>query len=404
MADDKIIQRTYEFKLRMNRKFEEACLRALDDARAVYNAALEQRISLYTYAGRSIGYYEQSRQLTEARELPEVKACLRSIQQDALERLALAFQAFFKRVKKGQSPGFPRFKARDRYHTFSQKIEKVRGCPLKGDKLTVPGVGTCRVRLSREIEGTVKQLRITRRCDGWYALLVCDLPKPKALPQTGQSVGVDVGLTTFATLSTGEKIENPRHLKAAEKKLARTQRRLSKKKRGSSNRKKARAKVACTHLQVSRCRKDFHHKAAKSLVDRFDRIAVEGLNIKGMVRNTHLAKHISDAGWGQFLAITQSKAENAGRVFEKVPARFTSQTCSSCGHQQKMPLALRVFNCGGCGHTIDRDENAALNIRAGSPKSKPVESRRRDSEAGTDLPENVNSERHGRRERFLGLV
>lgn len=374
MADQSIITKTFEYKLRMNRKFEAACLRALDDARHVYNCALEQRMRLYQYAGRSIGYYEQSRQLTEARELPEVKACLRSIQQDALERLDVAFKAFFRRVKQGQKPGFPRFRAHDRYHTFSQKIEKVRGCPLKGDKLMVPGVGSCRVRLSRPIEGTVKQLRITRRADGWYVLLVCDLPKPAPWPKTGQSVGVDVGLTTFAMLSNGEKIENPRHLKRAEKKLRQTQRRLSKKKRGSANRKKARQRLARTHLHVSRCRKDFHHQAAKQLVTRFDTIKVEDLNIRRMVKNHHLAKSISDAGWGQFLAITQSKAENAGRVFEKVPARFTSQTCSRCGHRQKMPLALRQFACGKCDFVLGRDHNAAINIAAGSREFKPVES------------------------------
>jgi len=206
-----IQHKTFEFKLCINRPFGAACLQALDDARAVYNCALEQRISLYQDAGRSIGLLEQSRQLTEARELPEVKACLRSIQQDALERLDEAFKAFFRRVRAGEKPGFPRFRSADRYYTFSQKIEQPRGCPLKGDKLTVPGVGTCRVRLSRPLEGTVKQLRITRRADGWFVLLVCDLPKPTPLPKTGQSVGIDVGLTTFATLSNGEKIENPRH-------------------------------------------------------------------------------------------------------------------------------------------------------------------------------------------------
>src|SRR5207249_7814777 len=142
---------------------------------------------------------------------------------------------------------------------------------------------------------------------GWYALLVCDLPKPKPLPKTGQSVGVDVGLTTFATLSNGEKIDNPRHLKAAEKKLTKLQRRLSHKERGTANRKKARQKAGRAHLRVTRSRKDFHHKTACGLVSRFDRIAIEDLNIRGMVKNHHLAKAISDVGWSQFFTITKSK-------------------------------------------------------------------------------------------------
>jgi putative transposase len=222
--------KTFEFKLRTNKSFVEACGRELEHSRHIYNTALAERISCYQITGASLGYVEQSRHLTQARTLPEVKSHLRAIQQDALERLDEAFEGFFRRIKNGEKPGFPRFKGKDRYHTFSQKYEKVRPCPIKGDKLTVPGVGTCRVRLSRPIEGQCKQLRITRRVDGWYALIVCKIPKPAPLPPTGQTVGVDVGVTSFATLSTGEEIENPRHLKNATDNLKRQQRWLSRKK------------------------------------------------------------------------------------------------------------------------------------------------------------------------------
>src|SRR5262249_42312510 len=169
--------KTFEFKLRANKSFIEACDRELEHSRQIYNAALAERISCYQITGASLGYVEQSRHLTEARTLPEVKSHLRAIQQDALERLDEAFEGFFRRLKNGERPGFPRFKGKDRYHTFSQKYEKVRSCPIKGDKLRVPGVGTCRVRLSRPIEGQCKQLWITRRIDGWYALIVCETPK-----------------------------------------------------------------------------------------------------------------------------------------------------------------------------------------------------------------------------------
>ena len=176
LADLGYITKTFEYKLRTNRKFVAACEQTLDSARFVYNCALEHRLNIYRETGRGVNFYEQSRQLTEARrEMPEIKATLRTIQSDALERLDHSFDAFFKR-----GHGHPRFKGRDRYHTFSQKYEAVRPCPLKGDKLTVPGVGTVRVRLSRPMEGTVKQLRITRRADGWYALLVCRLERPGA--------------------------------------------------------------------------------------------------------------------------------------------------------------------------------------------------------------------------------
>src|SRR5262249_32206619 len=151
------------------------------------------------------------------------------------------------------------------------------------------------------------------RADGWYALLVCEVPKPAPLPATGETVGVDVGIKSFATLSTGEEIANPRHLKQAADQLAREQRRLSRKVKGSHNRRKARGKVALRHWRVHRARKHCHYEEAAKPVKRFDRTAVEDLNIRGMVKNHRLAKAILDVAWGQFFAITKSKAENAGR-------------------------------------------------------------------------------------------
>jgi len=365
MADASVIIKTFEFKLRVNNKFVTACEKTLDSARHVYNAALHQRINWYHHTvSKSIGYYEQSRQLTEARELPEVNACLRSIQQDALERLDQAFKAFFRRSKRGEKPGFPRFRARHRYHTFSQKLEKVRGCPLKGDKLTVPGVGTCRVRLSRELEGTVKQLRITRRADGWFALLVCELPRPAPLPKTGDEVGIDVGLESFATLSTGETIDNPRFLREGERSLKTAQRQVSRRKKGSHRRRKAVRLLQKQHLTVSRKRKNFHFETATPLVREFDVIAVEDLKIKNLIRNPHLAKSICDAGWGSFLNILSHKAESAGREMERVSPAFTSQDCSRCGERVRKSLAVREHVCLVCGLVIHRDHNAALNIKS----------------------------------------
>jgi putative transposase len=388
MADSQTTTKTFEYRLRTNKKFVAAFEKALDDSRFVYNCALEQRIRVYNASGKTISFYEQSRQLTEARnELPELKSVLRTIQSDALERLDEAFDAFFRRLKSGEKPGFPRFKSRDRYHTFSQKYEKVRPCPIKGDKLTVPGVGACRVRLSRPVEGRCKQLRITRRADGWYVLLVCETPTPEPLPPTGETVGVDVGIKSFATLSTGEEIANPRYLKQAADQLAREQQHLSRKVKGSRNRKKARVKVALRHLRVQRARKHFHHEEAAKLVNRFDRIAVEDLNIRGMVKNRHLAKAILDVAWGQFFAITKGKAENAGRTFERVNPRYATQTCSNCGHRQKMPLAIRIFECEKCGFVCGRDHNAAINldtVRPSGPKPDACGERQRSKKQERD--------------------
>lgn len=384
------IHKTFEYKLRPNAKFIAACEVELEHSRQVYNAALEERIGCYKATGKAIGLCEQSRHLTEARSLPEMKSHLRLIQQDSLERVDQAFGAFFRRCKEGGGKvGFPRFKGRDRYHTFSQKYETQRVCPLKGDKLTVPGVGFCRVRLSRPIEGRCVQLRITQRADGWFALLVCEVMKPEPLPTTGLSVGIDVGLTSFATLSDGTKIENPHFVQHAAESLTKQQRRLSKKNHGSNNRKKARQKVALAYLKTTRARKHFHHETAAKLVKQFDAIAVEGLNIKGMTKNPKLSKAISDVAWGAFFLILQSKAENAGRRFEKVSAAYTSQDCSACGHRQKMPLKVRVYNCGGCGYSLDRDENAALNIKSRVERTQSkargdAKARRRSGNATTE--------------------
>lgn len=378
------IIKTFEYKIKHTSDFTKSAALALDASRAIYNAGLEHRILRYRQ-GKPIGYFEQSRELTAARELPWVGRHLRTIQQDALERLDFAFKAFFRRLKAGQAPGFPRFRSKSGYQTFSQKIEPQRSCPLTSDVLKVPGVGSVRVRLSRPIEGQVKQLHVTHRADGWYALLVCELPKTEPLPKTGLSVGVDVGLATFATLSNGEQVENPRHLRRAAKALKRSQRALSRKKKRSANRVKARRRVALLHLKVVRSRKDFHQKTALDLVRRFDAIAVEDLQIANMVKNHRLAGSIMDAGWGQFTSILSCKAENAGRRFVKVDPRYTSQTCSACGHRQKMPLALRVFVCAKCSHTLCRDVNAALNIQGRGAPELPVESSKGRRRSGNRL-------------------
>src|SRR5262249_52795304 len=209
--------------------------------------------------------------------------------------------------------------------------------------------------------------------------------KPAPLPLTGQTVGVDVGITGFATLSTGEEIENPRHLKKALDNLKRQQRWLSRKKKGSKRRAKQRGKSAQAHPKVWRCRKDFHHKVSTDLVRRFDAITVEDLNIRGMVKNRHLAQAISDVAWGSFFTITKSKAENAGRTFERVDPRYTSQICSNCGHKQKMPLAVRIYECAKCGIIIGRDHNSAITIdRAGQARIDARGERRRSKKRERD--------------------
>lgn len=383
MADrsNTIILKTFEFRLRENRTFVEECERTLNGCRFLYNCALEQRIGLYAQTGKGIGFVEQSRQLTDARNaLPEVAAVYRDIQADVLKRLDKAFDAFFRRLKSGDAPGFPRFKGRDRYDSFGCARRERDPFPIKGDKLTMPGIGTCRVRLSRGIGemGRCRFVRILRRADGWYVQLVCEMAKPAPLAATGKAVGIDVGIESFATLSTGEQVENPRFIEKAAKKLAWAQRRLSCKTKGSANRRKARKKVALRYLKIVRARRHFHYQTALRIVRAFDFIAVEDLNVKGLAGGM-LAGSVASVAWGAFLLILAAKAEEAGRQVEKVDPRYTSQDCSGCGARERKLLSQREHVCTGCGLVAHRDHNAAINILNKAlgqrvPESTPVDS------------------------------
>jgi putative transposase len=220
------------------------------------------------------------------------------------------------------------------------------------------------VRLSRPIEGKIKTCTIKREVDGWFVIFTVEENQCRYFPKTGRSVGVDVGIENFATLSTGETIPNPQYLRQAERELKTAQRRVSRRKKGSKRRRRAVQLLAKKYLKVTRQRQDFFHKLSLRLVREFDSVAFEDLNIAGLLRNHHLAKSISDAAWGTFIQLHTGKAESAGRGVVKVPAAFTSQDCSACGLRVRKSLAVREHRCVGCGLVLHRDHNAALNIRA----------------------------------------
>jgi putative transposase len=234
---------------------------------------------------------------------------------------------------------------------------------LVGNTLHLSRIGKVRVFVSRPIEGTVKTCTIKREADGWYVIFAVEEDRSPFYTRTGDAVGVDVGVENLATLSTGEVIENPRHMAKAEARLKTAQRKVSRRRRGSRRRAKAVALLRRQHQKVARARADAHHKAALSLVKRFDLIAFEDLNVSGMLMNHHLAKAISDAAWNQFIAITASKASSAGRRVVKVAAQYTTQECSGCGARVRKSLAVREHRCVGCGLVLHRDHNAARNIK-----------------------------------------
>jgi putative transposase len=355
------MRKAFKYKLRVSRAVDQKLTATLDVCRELYNAALQERRDAYRQAGVSTSYYNQAHQLPDIkRERADVAALHSQVLQDTLKRVQKAFDGFFRKIKAGEETGYPRFRNKYRYHSFTYPQT---GWKLEGDKLRLSKIGTARVRFSRPVEGTIKTLTIKREVDGWYVSFSVELNQCRYIPKTCASVGLDVGLENFATLSTGEMIANPQHLRRATRRLKRAQRGVSRRKRGGHNRRKAVRMLARQHLKIKRQRSDFAHKTSLQLIREFDDIGVEDLNIGGMVKNHHLAKSIADAAWGTFLLILDAKAAEAGRRVWKVAAAYTSEDCSGCGARVRKTLATREHRCIECGLVLHRDHNAALNIR-----------------------------------------
>lgn len=359
------MNRVYEYRLYPS----VAQASALDETcrllRALYNACLEERRGAWEKQRVLVSRQSQARQLKDIRaEHWEYSAIHSQILHDVVRRIDLSFQSFFRRRKLGETPGYPRFKSRGRYESFTcTQAASRRGARLHAaaKRLYVHGIGKIKIRLHREHQGRVKQIRILRRADGWHAQFVCVEVPAKPLAKTGREIGVDVGISTFAATSDGALYANARHYETAQAALAAAQRKLSCRKRRSNRRRKQQKLVAKIHLKIARQRRDYHHKLALKLVKENDLIAVEDLNIKGLARG-NLSKQVHDAGWGQFISILAYKAESAGREFVKVNPNGTSQTCSSCGERVPKDLSVRVHSCPACGYTADRDVNAAKNV------------------------------------------
>jgi putative transposase len=288
--------------------------------------------------------------------MPEFAAIHSPVLQDVLARLDKTYQAFFARVKRGEQAGFPRFKARTRWHSFTYK-DYGNGARFDNGYLVLSKIGRIAVQWSRPLEGTPKTVTISREADGWYVCVSCAEVPTLPLPPTGQETGIDLGLEAFATLATGERIHSPACYRKAERYLARCAKRVARRKKGSRRRKKAVTLLAKAHQDVRRQRRDFHHKTALALVRAYDVIYHEDLPVRNLVRNHHLAKSISDAGWSAFLTILSFREVVA------VDPAYTSQTCSGCGVLVAKGLSVRWHACPACGTRLHRDENAARNIQ-----------------------------------------
>ena len=294
------VRKTYKYKLKPTPQQERQLEGILWRCRTLYNTALEQRIFLWKQRGVTRSPYEQEAELKDLRAaLPDYAAIHSHVLQDVLARLNKTYQAFFRRVRAGQTPGFPRFQGRGRFNSFTFKEygngARLDGIPDNGF-LVLSKIGRVAVRWSRPLEGTPKTVTISREADGWYAWISCADVPAQPLPSTGQGTGIDVGLESFATLADGAMIHNPRCYRKAERRLKTAQRKVARRKQASNRRRKAVKLLAKAHLAVKRQRADFHHKTALHLVREYDTIYHEALQVANLLKNHHLAKSIQDAG------------------------------------------------------------------------------------------------------------
>jgi putative transposase len=353
---------TYKFRLNPTKSQRTLLGNTLELCRWVYNETLAIRKNAWEQEKKSITHYDTIKMLPGwKKEKPELLQVYSQVLQEVCTRVDLAFSAFFRRVKSGEKPGYPRFRGRGWYDSFTYPQT---GFTLCDNGLLLSKIGAIKIIQHRPIEGKIKTLNIHHDTVGnWYACFSCEV-EPIPLPESKKAVGVDVGLTSFATLSTGEKIDNPRFFRQDENELAKAQRKLSKAEKGTPERAKRRKAVCHVHQRISNRRKDFAHKLSRQLVNEYGIIALEKLNTKSMLQNHCLAKSISDAAWNQFAQYAQYKAANAGRACVLVPSKNTSKMCSRCGTLVEKDLSVRVHDCPVCGLQIDRDKNAAINILA----------------------------------------
>jgi putative transposase len=367
-VDGQTTRKSFKYKLKPTPDQERVFEHTLMRCRHVYNAALGERREAWRMRGVTITYYQQQAELPDIKAaMPEYAEVHSQVLQDVVLRVERAYQAFFRRVQVGEAPGYPRFQGRQRYHSFTYpQVGEHGGARLDNGCLVLSKIGRVAMRWSRPLEGLPKTVTISQEADGWYAIVSCDEVPVQPLPPTGREIGIDVGLKVFLVTANGEVVDNPHHFRHAERYLAKCQRRVARRMKGSHRRRKAVAVLAKAHQHVKRQRADFHHKTALALLQTNDTIYLEELRVANMTRNRHLAKSIQDAGWAQFRVILDAKAACAGRRVITVPAHYTTQECSECGERVPKSLSVRTHICPACGLVLDRDLNAALNIqRAG---------------------------------------
>ena len=357
--------RMFKFRLYPNKVQKEFLDDTLETCRYVYNRLLACQKSAYKEKRKLVSEYDQNLKLTQMRSgNPVVSKIYSQVLQNISKRIRDAYNNFFVRKCLKLKAGLPRFKKYGRYKsiTFPQSGFKVIETGKRLDVLVLSKIGSIPIRTHRQIEGRIKTLTVKRMSSGkWFAVFSC-VVKEQPVTKPFKDVGVDVGLNSFAVLSNGNRIENPRFYRSRGKQLKRVQRRLSRTKKGGENREKKRIRVARLHEKIENSRKDFLHKASRQIADSYQTVYVEDLQIGNMIKNHCLAKSISDAGWGTFIQMIAYKEEESGGRLIKVNPRNTTQLCSQCDEIVEKDLSQRIHECPYCGLVLDRDLNASRNI------------------------------------------
>jgi putative transposase len=346
------VVRAYKYKLKPSKSVIAKFEHWLSICRELYNAGLQERRDAWKLERKNISYCEQSKQLPQIKEIREdVSEVYSQVLQNVLKSLDRNFQAFFKRIENGEKAGYPRFKNENRFNSFTYPQMR-RVFKLVGNKLTIAKIGSVRLHLSREIVGEIKTCTIKRESSGWFVIFVIESDSD-TLPKTNKQIGIDVGIENFLTLSDGTQIKNSRFFEQLQKKIRVAQRRVSRRRKNSNRRRKAVIQLKKLYAKVRNSRNDFQHKISRSLINEFDLIAIENLNVEAMSRSL-FAKQLNDVAWGNFFQKLLYKAESAGRKVVKVNPNGTSQTCI-CGQRVEKTLSIRWHQCSNCGLSCHRD-------------------------------------------------
>jgi len=360
--------KAFKFRLYPKKVQEILINKHLGSNRFIYNYFLNKRIENYKENQTTLNYNQCSNNLTILKkELEWLKEIDSTSLQQTLINLDRAYKNFFRELKKGnKNQGFPKFKSKKDNHKSYRTNVTNNNIRLEGDKIKLPKIGFIKFAKSREINGVIKNVTVSQVPSGKYFIsILCEVPEPQKLPESKMNIGMDLGIKDFAITSEGEIIDNPKYYRKYEKKLAKLQKQLNRKQKGSSNRNKARIKVARLHEKISNTRTDFLQKLSTRFINENQVICLEDLNVEGMIKNHKLAKSIADVSWSSFVTMLNYKAIWYGREISVIDRYFaSSKLCNICGWKfVDLDLSIRNWICPDCGTNHNRDVNAAINIR-----------------------------------------